>query len=347
MHSLYSVEECEKIAKNASLRYVNDNLPGISREYSNNQFSYFFSKKKITDPELLDYLISLTIPPNWTNVWISPYKNSHILVTARDKNNKKQYRYHPLWVENRQQQKFKLMINFGQFLPHIRKQVDKELKQKIEPSKMQIICAIIYLLDNYHVRIGNSYYAKQNKSYGVTTLRKKHLSLNKNKAFLTFRGKNDKLWELILNDKSILKVLKKCQEIPGHELFKYYKNDNEREIITSQDINHYLQTLTNFPFTAKDFRTWIACREILFKLVNLEIDAQSESHDGLAKTIEEVAAGLGHTPSICIKKYIYPGIITAWKDESLQKWYANIKQQSVKKLPDKLLLHWLEKHFNK
>jgi DNA topoisomerase-1 len=208
-------------------------------------------------------------------------------------------------------------------------------------DKNQIICAIIYLLDNYYIRIGNAVYEKENHSYGLTTLRKKHLSINGTKAILKFDGKNLKPWHVVLKDKKIIKILKKCESIPGYRLFKYYDENNTHCEINSQDINDYLHNLTDYSFTAKDFRTWAACRETLYRLIQTNYDQQN-SQSILKDIVGEVASILGHTPAICQKCYIYPEIISLWQENKITDWVN--KHTKITEDKDQLLLKWLEDH---
>ncbi|WP_419420596.1 DNA topoisomerase IB [Legionella sp. D16C41] len=339
--SLYSAEECERIAKAASLRYVKDTMPGITRKKNGKHFVYYYPNgERITDSKELTRINALAIPPAYKQVWICPYANGHIQATGRDAKNRKQYRYHKLWQQERQQKKFHTMIDFGRTIFKIREHIDQELAKSIQLNKSQVICSIIYLLDSFFIRIGNAIYAKQNKSYGLTTLRKKHLTIEYNKAILEFIGKNAKPWHIVLKDKKIIRILKKCETIPGYELFKYFDDQNQLNIITSQDINAYLQDLTGHSFTAKDFRTWAACRETLSRLIKLEDVEQTLLKD----VIQEVAELLGHTPAICQKSYIYSEIIDWWKENRFSAW--RIKQgKKIEKLnEDELLLYWLEQN---
>lgn len=339
--SLYSPEECEKIAQEASLRYVQDAIPGILRKKFGKGFAYYYPDgKKITDKKELKRIRALVIPPAYKEVWICPFANGHIQATGRDNRNRKQYHYHSLWQKARQKQKFATMIQFGESLFAIRKHINRILSQPPALNKNQVICAVLYLLDTCCVRIGNPIYAQENKTYGLTTLRKKHLTIRRNIAVLNFPGKNSKAWHIYLENRKIVKILKKCEEIPGYELFKYHDETNALNVITSQDINYYLQSLTNQPFTAKDFRTWIASREILCRLLEFP---QVEKASSFACALDEVAKLLGHTPTICQKSYIHPVIIQWWKEEKFLKW-KNKNQQNIKSLnQDELLLYWLKK----
>lgn len=326
-----------------SLQHISDSMAGISRKRYGNKFAYYYQDgTRVVDKNIISRINSLAIPPAYKDVWISPLSNSHIQATGRDSKNRKQYRYHPLWNQIRQENKFTSMIAFGKMLPAIREHIQLELAKSISMDKNQVICAIIYLLDNHFIRIGNAIYEKQNKSYGLTTLRKKHLSLSPSKAILDFDGKNSKPWHVVLKDKKIIKILKKCEEIPGYRLFKYLDENNNHIEITSQDINDYLHNVTNLSFTAKDFRTWAACRETLYRLTQTHYNDEGSSQESLKTIISEVASILGHTPAICQKSYIYPDIIMKWKEEKIHAWFKKRVQLSRDK--DRLLLRWLEDH---
>jgi DNA topoisomerase-1 len=332
----------ELIARIAALHYVSDATPGISRKRYGKKFIYYYSDgSRVTDSDTLIRIQKLVIPPAYHDVWISPLANSHIQATGRDSKNRKQYRYHAKWREIREENKFMSMIFFGKALPKIRKHIEVELNSLFKMNKTQIICVIIYLLDNHFIRIGNAIYERQNKSYGLTTLRKKHLTLNTRQAVLNFVGKNAKPWHVILKDKKIISILKKCDSISGYRLFKYLdEEDGHYYEINSQDINNYLHDLTDYSFTAKDFRTWGACRETLYRLVQIPYENEAQAQKDLNNVIDEVASLLGHTPAICKKSYIYPEIIAQWKSTQLNAWIKKYKRYIDDK--DKLLLQWLK-----
>lgn len=330
-----------EIAKIAALHYMYDDTPGISRKKRRQKFIYYNSDgSRVIDESVLSRIKSLAIPPAYNNVWISPYENGHIQATGIDSKNRKQYRYHKRWQELRQQNKFMAMIPFGLALPKLRNHIDETLNHPLILDKKQIVCAVIYFLDNYLVRIGNYIYEQQNKSYGVTTLRKKHLSLSATKAILAFEGKSSQPWNIILKDKKMIKILKKCEEIPGYRLFKYLDEQNMAHEITSQDVNDYLYQVTNSSFTAKDFRTWAACREMLARLMVINYE-EANGQQVFKSALNDVATLLGHTPNICQKCYIYPEIINSWKTNQLSSWYKKHNRLNDK---DKLLLRWLQDH---
>ena len=336
----------EQIAQMVALHYVNDAIPGISRKMQGKTFIYFNPDgTRVVDEVILTRIRSLAIPPAYSQVWISPYDNGHIQAIGRDSKNRKQYRYHPRWREISQQNKFMSMISFGKALPAIREHIQNALNQSLDLNKKQVICAIIYLLDNYYIRIGNYVYEKQNKSYGLTTLRKKHLSLSATKAILHFEGKSSQLWHIVLKDKKILKILKKCEDMPGYRLFKYLDEDNTSHEISSQEVNDYLYEIAKSPITAKDFRTWAACREMLARLIEINHDDEVTSQAILKEVFSDVATLLGHTPAICQKCYVYPKIIATWKNKQLISWYKK-SSGKIAADKDKLLLLWLKKFFD-
>ncbi|MCE3044225.1 DNA topoisomerase IB [Legionella sp. 16cNR16C] len=326
----------------AALRYVNDSIPGIRRRKCGKGYAFYYPDgSRVTQSDELQRIKSLRIPPAYHSVWICPFSNGHIQATGRDARNRKQYHYHPLWREVRDRLKFTSMTDFGRAISTIRSHIAYELGKPPSLNKKQIICAIIYLLDKSGVRIGNKIYAKENKTYGITTLRKKHLSINGSKAIFSFTGKNSKAWEIVLDNKKIIKILKKCEEIPGYEIFKYYDENNNVNCITSQDINYYLQSLTGLPLTAKDFRTWIASRESFCRLLSASF-SETDSAAKIKSIIKEVAELLGHTPTICQKNYIFPEIITSWSDGRLERW-LNVNAESIRQAnKDNLFLMWLE-----
>lgn len=238
--SLYSEEECERIARKASLRYLTDQNAGILRKKIGKGFAYYHSNgTHIREPNILDRIRKLAIPPAYKKVWISPVENSHLQATGIDLKGRKQYIYHPLWRKIRQEQKFNLLEQFGESLPLIRGFVEKELNKNLKMTKLQIVCAVIHLLDNHCVRIGNPIYSKQNNSFGLTTLRKKHVSIKDNQVILEFKGKSAQMWHVLLKNKKIVRLIKNCSELPGYELFKYIDGEGNLHILTSQDVNFF------------------------------------------------------------------------------------------------------------
>lgn len=325
----------------ASLIYVKD-TNGIQRKKQGRSFVYYDSKgKKISDPETLDRIKSLAIPPAYTHVWICPHERGHIQAVGRDSRNRKQYIYHPLWIQARDDIKFKSLLDFGKALSLLRKEIQKEIKKPPSLNKTQIICSVLFLVDNYSVRIGNNVYAKSNQTFGVTTLRKKHVQHKKGAVTFKFPGKNKHPWNFEVKEANIIQILKHCGQIPGYELFKYYKEQAQVEVITAQDVNDYLYSVTQHHFTAKDFRTWIATREFFMRIFKL-LESRKLRMSHIKNSLLEVANLLGHTPAICKASYIHPQIWQWLNNGKLLQWKNKNKKKFNIKNAEELLLLWLE-----
>lgn len=326
---------------NTSLVYVK-NIGGIQRKRQGRTFVYYSPKgKKITDPTILERIKSLAIPPAYTHVWICPHEKGHIQAVGRDSKNRKQYIYHPLWTQIRQEQKFKSLLEFGSSLPLLRKKIDEEIHKPPSLNKIQIICSVLFLVDNYSVRIGNSTYAKTNQTYGITTLRKKHMQHKKNAVSFKFLGKNKHPWNFEVKEENIVQILKQCGQIPGYEIFKYYNEQKEIEMITSQDINEYLYSVTQHHFTAKDFRTWIATREFFTRIIKL-LEVKNLRMKHIKNSLLEVASLLGHTPTICKTSYIHPQILEWLKNGKLKRWKDKNRKNIKNRNSEEILLLWLK-----
>jgi DNA topoisomerase I len=307
-------------AEIAGLKYISDELPGINRVRRGKGFVYIDAKgEKIINEKILRRIKSLVIPPAWTDVWISPNTNGHIQATGRDVKGRKQYIYHPEWDLIRNQTKFFRMINFGKILPAIRKKVDEDLNLR-GLQREKILALIINLLENTSIRIGSEEYARDNGSYGLTTLRNKHISVEGSEIKFIFKGKSGKLWQVAYKDKRIARLVKQCQELPGYEVFRYKDDDGNLQTVDSGEVNKYLREITGEDFTAKDFRTWngtilAACQ--LYKLG--PAFGIKEEKKKIVQAIKKVSQELINTPSICRKYYIHPDILTSFSDASLFK----------------------------
>lgn len=322
------------------------NLYGIHRRKYGKGFAYYTSKgQKITDPVILERIKLLAIPPAYTQVWICPDEHGHIQAVGRDTKNRKQYIYHPLWTKIRQDKKFKSLLEFGRSLPFLREKMNEEIQKPPTLHKEQIICSVLYLIDTYSARIGNDAYAKENKSYGITTLRKKHLCHKKKSVSFKFLGKNQQPWTFEVTNENMIEILKRCKEIPGYEVFKYYNDEKVVEVISSQDVNQYLHSLTQKAFTAKDFRTWIATREFFSRVLCL-LDVKNLKMKYIKNSMLEVAALLGHTPAICKTNYIHPQILEWLKTGKLIQWKNKNKKRFKSKNSEEILLLWLEEIYS-
>jgi DNA topoisomerase I len=305
-------------ARSAGLRYVIDSEPGIRRICKGRSFSYIDAKgKTVRNPEVLARIRSLVIPPAWTEVWICELPQGHLQATGRDVRGRKQHRYHVHWKEQRDATKFDRVIAFGRGLPKIRRHVDKDMRRRGLP-RVKVLATVVKLLETSLIRVGNEEYAKQNDSFGLTTMRDRHVAVNGSKLRFEFRGKSGVLHAVALNDRRLAKIVKSCQELPGHELFQYLDDDGERRSITSADVNDYLRGIVGDDFTSKDFRTWagtVLAARALQEFESFDSEAQAKRH--VVQAIESVAKRLGNTKTVCRNCYVHPAIIDAFLDQSL------------------------------
>jgi DNA topoisomerase I len=317
-------------AKAAGLRYVSDTSPGIGRKRAGKHFSYIgLDGKPIRNPKELERIKSLGIPPAWTNVWICPRPNGHIQATGRDAKGRKQYRYHPRWREVRDATKYDRIIAFGEALPRIRKQTSHDMSLSGLPYE-KVVATVVQLLDATLIRVGNEEYARENNTFGLTTLRSEHVDVSGSEIEFNFRGKRGKEHTIGVKDRRLAKIVKRCQELPGHELFQYYDDDKVLRTIESDDVNEYLQKITGQNFTAKDFRTWggtVVATRMLEELGTFESETQAKKN--VVQAIKAASTELGNTPAICRKCYVHPGIIDAYMNGSLLNF---LKLHSEKEL---------------
>jgi DNA topoisomerase I len=307
-------------AKAAGLRYVSDAKPGIQRKRWRTGFRYIGTDgKPIRDAETLARIKSLVIPPAWTDVWICVIPNGHLQATGRDARGRKQSRYHPRWREVRDETKYEHMMAFGKALPIIRERVEQDLSLSGLP-RPKILATIVRLMEITLIRVGNETYARENKSYGLTTMRGKHVEIHGSAITFTFRGKSGVRHAIDLEDRRLARIVQRCQDLPGYELFQYLDSDGERHSIDSTDVNGYLREMTGQDFTAKDFRTWagtvLACAA-LRSLETFESEAQAKKN--VLEAIKTVAARLGNTPSVCRKCYVHPAILECYMAGELLK----------------------------
>lgn len=313
-----SDEKIKKILKEESLRYSNDSKPGFFRQKLNGKFQYYdLDGKRITDDKTLERINSLAVPPAWKKVWISPFKNGHIQATGIDERKRKQYIYHPDWVKMSQENKFSKMVDFAKALPKIRGKVRYEL-DKNELSKEKILATIIWLLEHTFIRIGNEQYSEENNSYGLTTMRNKHVRVKGSEIKFQFRGKSGVDHEIEIDNPKVAKILKKCIELPGYELFKYIDENNNRHTVDSSDVNEFLKDITSDEFSAKDFRTWGGTN---IASVNLYKTGPYENKTHLKKiltdTCKTVSERLGNTVSVCRSYYIHPTVFKSYETNLL------------------------------
>jgi DNA topoisomerase-1 len=304
-----------EVADEAGLRYVSDEQPGYTRKRKGDDFEYFDTDgKKITDETRLLRLRRLAIPPAYTDVWICPSANGHIQATGRDARGRKQYRYHERWREVRDENKYDRMVVFAKALPKIRRRVNRDLKRRGLPRE-KVLATVVQLLERTFIRVGNEEYAKENKSFGLTTMRSHHVDVTATKLKFRFRGKSGKPHEVDVTDRRLAKIIRQLQDLPGQDIFQYVDEEGEVRDVTSQDVNEYLREITGEDFTAKDFRTWAGT-----VLAAMALNAQdafknkTQAKKNIKDAISAVAKILGNTPAVCRKCYVHPAVLETYLD---------------------------------
>lgn len=307
-------------ARRMGLRYVTDSKPGIRRELAAGRFRYVSAAgRPVRDSSTLARIKSLVIPPAWSEVWICADPNGHIQVTGRDARGRKQYRYHPLWRQVRDETKYEHLIAFGKALPSIRARVERDLALPGLPRE-KVLATIVRLLETTLMRVGNEEYARSNGSFGLTTLRDKHVRIAGARLQFEFRGKSGVRHCIELSDRRLAGIVRRCRDLPGYELFQYLDNEGNRRTVDSQDVNEYLRTISGQDYTAKDFRTWAGTLLAALALREFEkFDSQAQAKRNVVRAIEAVAARLGNTPAICRKCYIHPVVVDAYLEGSMRE----------------------------
>jgi DNA topoisomerase-1 len=298
-----------KRASVADLNYVNVNTEGIVRRKKGKEYNYFLHNKPVNDKQQLERIKKLAIPPSWTNVWICPSANGHIQATGLDLRNRKQYRYHSRWNILRNETKFHRVYEFGKILPRLRKKIKKDITAK-ELSRNKVLATVINLMDKTYIRVGNNEYEKTNGSYGLTTLKDKHVKINKDQIVFSFTGKKGIDHVIPLKDKKLASIVKQCRDIPGKTLFQYYDQNGEHKAIDSGMVNNYIREATGLEFTAKDFRMWAGSIQAVDCFRSMEnIAEKKESHKNVLAMLDCVSEKLGNTRNICKKYYVHPLLI--------------------------------------
>jgi DNA topoisomerase-1 len=305
--------ESAEAAEEAGLNYVSDDRPGYTRRANDGEFEYLDTEgKTIGDEQRLLRIKRLAIPPAWTDVWICPSPSGHIQATGRDTRGRKQYRYHDRWRELRDENKFGRLAAFAKALPNIRLRIAKDLKLPGLP-RQKVLATVVRLLERTFIRIGNEEYARENKSFGLTTMQDRHVTVKGAQLRFRFRGKSGRQHEVDITDRRIAKIVSKCQELPGQDLFQYVADDGEVRDVTSQDVNEYLREITNENFTAKDFRTWAGTVLAAIALnAQGKFETKKQAKANVKTAICAVAELLGNTPAICRKCYVHPAIIEGY-----------------------------------
>ena len=314
-------------ARSAGLRYVSDHRPGIRRRRSGKGFCYLDGDgKPIRDKSVIQRIRSLGIPPAWQDVWICPWENGHILATGRDARGRKQYRYHPQWRAVRDEAKYGRMVSFGRMLPALREKVTSALKLSGFPRE-KVLAIIVRLLETTLIRVGNAEYARVNQSFGLTTLRDRHVRISGSQVEFQFRGKSRVQHALKLRDRRLASIIRRMRDLPGQELFQYVDEAGERHAVSSEDVNEYLRALTGEDYTAKDFRTWAGTIEAAMALLELPpYETPAQAKKNVDEAIKTVAGKLGNTPRICRNCYVHPLLIECYLDQrQWQEWQTSLR----------------------
>ena len=313
-----------EVAEDAGLRYVSDDQPGYTRKPKGDDFEYFDTEgKPIRDETRVLRIQRIAIPPAYKDVWICPSPNGHIQATARDARGRKQYRYHERWREARDENKYDRMLVFGHALPKIRRRVNKDMGLR-ELPRNKVLATVVHLLGRTFIRIGNEEYARENQSFGLTTMRNRHVDVKGAKLSFSFKGKSGVKHEIDVNDRRLANIIRKLQDLPGQDIFQYEDETGEVRNVTSQDVNDYLQEITGEAFTAKDFRTWAGT---VLTAMALNAQGPGENQAQAKKNVKDAIAAvskiLGNTPTICRKCYVHPVVLESYLDgdmiEGLQR----------------------------
>jgi DNA topoisomerase-1 len=305
-------------AQSARLRYVGDWHPGIRRKRSKKSFVYIgVDGKPLRDREHVGWIKALAIPPAWSEVWICPWTDGHLQATGRDARGRKQYRYHSRWRAVRDENKYERMIAFGQVLPRIRTQVESDLALPGLP-RPKVLATVVKLLEVTHIRVGNEEYAHSNQSFGLATLRNRHVKISGSKLRFEFRGKSRVEHAIDLQDPRLVRIVKRCHDLPGYDLFQYIDDDGARWAIEASDVNDYLRQIAGAEFSTKDFRTWAGTVLAARALRQLRVpSSQAEIKRNVAQAVQAVAQLLGNTMTVCRKCYIHPAVIDAYSSGTL------------------------------
>jgi len=306
-------DEHVEAAEAAGLRYVTDNAPGIRRRRRGRGFAYTRPDgAPVRDPAELERIRKLVIPPRWTDVWICTSSSGHLQVTARDARGRKQYRYHARYRAVRDDTKFSRLVDFSEVLPRIRQRVEQDISASTL-SREKVLATVVWLLEKTLIRVGSDEYARDNGSYGLTTLRRRHVAVSGAKLRFEFRGKSGVPHSVAFTDRRIARIIQRCQELPGQELFQYLDDDCGRQSVDAGDINQYLREIAGRQVTAKDFRTWAGTMLAAAQLREIGgFESEKDANANIVGAIDQVARRLGNTRAVCRKYYVHPAILEAY-----------------------------------
>lgn len=342
----------EALANRAKLRYVSDEEPGYSRQRHGKGFTYKDELgNTVKDKKLRQRFEALVIPPMWSEVWICRYEDGHLQSTGRDDKGRKQYLYHKLWDTVRDRAKFDAVIGFGEMLPNLRAQLEVDLDSE-QLSRNNVLAAVVKLLETTLIRIGNDRYAKENQSYGLSTLRSKHVSETEEGLAFDFVGKSAKAHHIELQDQRLIDIIHACSDLPGYRIFKYIDENGDKQVVDSRDVNDYLREHTGHEYSAKDFRTWLAsvlAASYLYEHADVEVLASKPDsktrQQCITDMVKAVAEKLGNTPTVCRASYIHPQIIKAFLDGKFIEPYKQARRgrcRNHQHVDEKALLGFLK-----
>lgn len=314
------LHDAKKSAAAVNLHYVSDTEPGITRVRKGKEFIYMSGKKQVKDEVTLGRIRSLVIPPAWENVWICTSENGHLQVTGTDVKNRKQYKYHALWNSLRNHTKFYRLYSFGKALPAIREKLDHDLALPGLPLE-KVLAAVVCVMEKTSIRVGSSMYEKLYGSFGLTTLKDRHVKISGASMQFTFKGKKGIVHNISIKSKRLTNIVKKCRDIPGRELFQYYDEEGNHRSVDSGMVNNYLKAISGDDFTAKDFRTWSGTVHALMAFREMEdCETIMQTKKNIVAALDTVAKHLGNTRTVCKKYYVHPAIITLYENKALQKY---------------------------
>jgi DNA topoisomerase-1 len=317
-------KDYSEAAKVAALRYVSDKDPGINRIKRGSSFVYLIGEETVTDEAVLERIRKLAIPPAWTNVWICKKPNGHIQATGYDLRNRKQYRYHEQWHTLRNETKFHRLYEFGKLLPSLRLKLEEDFSKK-NLCEEKVLATVISLMERTYIRIGNNDYEKIYGSYGLTTLKDKHVKIEGDQLLFSFKGKKGIDHDIPLRNRKLAKAVQACKDIPGRELFQYYDAEGNKKPIDSGMVNNYIKEATGGDFTAKDFRTWAGTLNTIRALKAMgEAVTETDCKKNILAALDEVSSKLGNTRTVCKKYYVHPGIFRLYEEKSLGKYLKEL-----------------------
>ncbi len=329
--------DVQQLLEENHLEYVSGNAPGISRSTENGDFVYYDARgRAITNEKTLLRIRELVLPPAWQQVWIAPAANAHLQATGIDQAGRKQYRYHAHWCRSRNENKYYRLFEFAQRLPVLRKSLARDLRRQ-HLDERKVLAISVSLMQKTLIRVGNESYKQRYGSYGLSTLRDRHVNISGNQLRLSFKGKKGVVHDIIFTDRVLARLVKQCRDIPGQELFQFYGDDGHRHPIDSGRINQYIREISCCDFTAKDFRTWAGSLEALRAYARMEYPAEeSQRKKNTVAVLDQVSARLGNTRTVCKKYYVFPALVSAYEEGTLEPFLKKLSRPATSSAPHAL-----------